>query len=128
MKTTYWYIIIVIVIFIGVIALSKLGQTKEDPAVLASYDSFAECLNEAGAIFYGTFWCPHCQEQKSLFKNSAKKLNYVECSTPDGQSQTEICKEEGITGYPTWKFTDGSELSGVQQFSSLAEKTNCPLP
>jgi len=92
-----------------------------------SIDDFAQCLADAGAKFYGAFWCPHCQEQKALFKKS-EKLPYVECSLPDGQGQTQECADEGITGYPTWKFADGTELGGVQQFAKLAEKTNCVAP
>ncbi len=93
----------------------------------AKYDTFAQCLSDAGVKFYGAFWCPHCQEQKALFKKS-EKLPYIECSTPDGEGQTQICIDKGITGYPTWKFADDTELNGVQQFSALAEKTNCPIP
>ena len=26
------------------------------------YDTFASCIKESGALFYGAFWCPHCQE------------------------------------------------------------------
>jgi thiol-disulfide isomerase/thioredoxin len=91
-------------------------------------DEFATCLGEQGATFYGAFWCPHCQAQKALFGNSAKKLPYVECSAPDGQTQTEICKQEGITGYPTWVFKDHSTSTGEMTLQELAEKTTCPLP
>jgi thiol-disulfide isomerase/thioredoxin len=92
------------------------------------YDSFARCLKERGAVFYGAFWCPHCQNQKLMFGKSAKLLPYVECSTPDGQGQLQICRDKNITSYPTWEFTDGSRLSGEIPLSQLAEKTGCPLP
>lgn len=92
------------------------------------YDAFAQCLDEAGAIFYGTFWCPYCQEQKALFGRSERHLPYRECSTPSGQGQVAECDEAGITSYPTWVFADGERLSGVRQFEELSERTGCELP
>lgn len=91
------------------------------------YDEFATCIADSGATFFGAFWCPHCNEQKQLFGKSGKLLPYVECSNPD-QSQTAICIEKEITGYPTWELADGTRLSGVQSFAKLAEVTSCPLP
>tara|TARA_Y100000310_G_C20320107_1_gene640340 strand:+ start:277 stop:639 length:363 start_codon:yes stop_codon:yes gene_type:complete len=38
------------------------------------------------------------------------------------------CAVEGIQGYPTWKFDDGSALAGPQQFTTLSQKTGCALP
>jgi hypothetical protein len=90
---------------------------------------FAQCLKDSGAVFYGAFWCPHCNEQKELFGEAiVPLLPYVECSTPDSKSQYPICIEKGVKSYPTWIFADGSVLTGVQQFISLSEKTGCPVP
>lgn len=91
-------------------------------------DQFAQCINDSGATFYGAFWCPHCQNQKSLFGKSATLLPYVECSTADGQGQLAVCQEAGVEGYPTWEFADGSRLSGEVALQTLAEKTGCTLP
>ena len=92
------------------------------------YNVFARCLGEKGATFYGAFWCSHCQEQKALFGRSKDKLPYTECSTPDGKDQLAVCKEAGITGYPTWILKDGERLSSIQSLETLAEKTGCELP
>ncbi|QQG38358.1 MAG: hypothetical protein HYS26_02315 [Candidatus Kaiserbacteria bacterium] len=91
-------------------------------------DSFATCLKDRGAVFYGAFWCPHCKRTKDLFGASAKLLPYVECSTPDGQTQLDACKEKGIDQYPTWIFADGSRLTGERTLEELSEKTSCALP
>jgi thiol-disulfide isomerase/thioredoxin len=91
-------------------------------------DSFAQCLGDQGATFFGAFWCPHCQNQKALFGKSEKFLPYVECSTPDGQGQLQVCIDEDITGYPTWEFADGERLNGEVELSVLAERTGCELP
>jgi len=91
-------------------------------------DEFAQCLKDKGAVFYGAFWCPHCQNQKTIFGTSQKSLPYVECSAPDGKAQLAVCQEKKITGYPTWEFADGSRESGEVSLEKLAEKTNCQLP
>jgi thiol-disulfide isomerase/thioredoxin len=89
----------------------------------------AQCLKDSGAVFYGAFWCPHCMRQKELFgKEAVAALAYVECSTPDGKSQTSACKEKKIESYPTWEFKDGSRLTGEVSLSELAKKTSCADP
>ncbi|OHA89491.1 MAG: hypothetical protein A3C70_01485 [Candidatus Zambryskibacteria bacterium RIFCSPHIGHO2_02_FULL_43_14] len=101
------------------------------PTKPGKLDDFASCLAEKGAIFYGAFWCSHCQNQKALFGNSARLLPYVECSTPDGKNQLPICKDQGVTGYPTWDFITGTTTireSGEISLARLSELTNCPLP
>ncbi len=87
--------------------------------------ALAQCLKDNGAIFYGAFWCPHCKKQKADFGAAEAALPYVECSTADGNSQTPICAAKGIKSYPTWKFADGSELTGEQSLETLAGKANC---
>lgn len=91
------------------------------------YDSFAKCLSDKGAKMYGAFWCPHCKEQKELFGKSWQYVDYVECSTPDGQGQLEICKSAGIKGYPTWEFADGKRQSGLLTLQELSQQTGCPI-
>jgi hypothetical protein len=114
-------------IVIAVILAAAAGWWLYSYFQPGEYDAFAKCLNEKGAVFYGAFWCPHCQNQKTMFGKSAKYLNYVECSTPDGRSQLPVCQEAGIDGYPTWKFADGSRLTGEIPLGALAEKTGCKL-
>lgn len=92
------------------------------------YDEFAQCLSDKGAKFYGAFWCSHCQNQKAMFGKAAKKLPYIECSSPDGQTQLPICKDAGVQGYPMWSFADGTTIEGEVKLDVLAEKTACVLP
>ncbi len=121
MKKYIW--ILVLLAFVG--GVVWLVKTPGKPGKL---DSFATCIKESGATFYGAFWCPHCAAQKALFGASVKYLPYVECSTPDGNSQLQICTDAGVTGYPTWHFPDNSTTTGEQTLQTLSEKTNCPLP
>ena len=123
MKKTWIGIIVAAVVVAGGVWL--LQRPSSGPG---KYDQFATCIKESGAIFYGAFWCPHCQAQKALFGQSAQLLPYVECSTPDGKSQTQQCTDAGVTGYPTWVFKNGTKQEGSLTFDQLAQATSCPLP
>ena len=120
-KRTTW--ILIGLVLIGLVAYG-VWQSRRP----GQYDQFAACLKEKNAIFYGAFWCPHCRDQKKLFGKSAKRLPYVECSTPNGNSQTSICKEKKVENYPTWEFGDNSRETGLVPLAKLAAKTGCTLP
>ena len=115
--------LIVAIAIIGIVFFE--AKNNSGPGQL---DAFATCLKDQGAIFYGAFWCPHCQAQKALFGKSAEKLPYVECSTPDGSAQTQVCIDKGIQGYPTWYFANGTSTEGELSFAQLSSYTGCTLP
>lgn len=121
------FISVIVLLILGTIA-TVLLRSDNIPAGPGKYDDFAICLKDKGAVFYGAFWCTHCQAQKKLFGSSQKLLPYVECSTPDAAGQTQICKDKKIEGYPTWIFADESKLTGEITLEQLAEKTTCVLP
>ncbi len=118
----------VVWILVLLAAIGGFVWLVKTPGKPGKLDTLATCIKDAGAIFYGAFWCPHCQNQKAMFGSSAKLLPYIECSTPDGNSQLPVCTEAGVTGYPTWKFADGTTRSGEVELLELSEITNCPLP
>ncbi len=75
----------------------------EDPQLRA----LAIHLTETGATFYGAHWCPRCREQKAMFKSSARRLPYVECSSGGrGSPFTAPCVANNIRRYPTWIIGD----------------------
>ena len=118
-------------VVLGVIAVVVLlfGWYYYNEAVTpGQYDEFAQCLADKGAKYFGAFWCPNCQNQNELFGKSKKFVNYIECSTPNGQGQLQVCIDDSIEAYPTWEFSDGSRLVGTLSFETLAEKTGCELP
>ncbi len=123
MKKLLW--ILLGIAFVGFVIwlIVTPGRVK-----VSKYDSLATCIKDSGAVFYGAFWCPHCQAQKKLFGSAEQYLPYVECSTPDGNSQLKICEDKKITSYPTWIFKDGSILTGEIPLKDLATKTSCVLP
>ncbi len=83
--------------------------------------ALAKHLKATGAIKYSAYWCPHCHDQNQLFgRKAAANLNNVECA-PDGEnSQSKLCKEKGITGFPSWEI-NGRIDSGVKSLEELAD-------
>jgi len=108
--------------FIFYTETSVTAATNEDPWIRG----LAEHLDQAGAKFYGAFWCPHCKDQKGMFGSSAQRLPYVECS-PSGRRgpQSSQCKAAGIRNYPTW-IIEGRRVPGVLTPSALAEYSAYP--
>ncbi len=127
----YLYIIIALVIVAGVVWLIVTpARVKAGPL-----DGFAQCIAGKGVKFFGAFWCPHCAAEKARFGVSAHYLPYVECSNPDGQSQTQVCINNNIRTYPTWEFPAGLNNSttttrheGEMELVDLAKTTGCMLP
>jgi len=112
---------VVAVLIIGGLHLHYSGvfdeaAGPEDPQLQA----LAVHLTETGAKFYGAYWCPRCQEQKALFKASAKRLPYVECSSGGrGSALTAPCVANDIRSYPTW-IIDDQRFTGLQTPRTLA--------
>ncbi|OHA91410.1 MAG: hypothetical protein A2758_01635 [Candidatus Zambryskibacteria bacterium RIFCSPHIGHO2_01_FULL_49_18] len=120
-KSIAW-IIVMLVIIGGVVWLVR---TPGKPGEL---DAFAQCIKDSGATYYGAFWCPNCKNQEARFGRSAKLLPRIECSTPDGKGQLQVCKEAKVEGYPTWDFADGTREVGNLPLESLSQFTGCSLP
>ncbi|MDP1624944.1 MAG: hypothetical protein Q8L64_04200 [bacterium] len=108
---------VVLIVFGMIWYASKPGQ----------YDTFASCIADSGAKFYGAFWCQHCQDQKAIFGKSASKLPYIECAQPSGNGQLQVCIDADIQSYPTWDTPEGDRLKGVLSMAQLASMTQCVL-
>ena len=94
--------------------------SQEDPEIR----ELAQCLTDKSVTMYGAYWCGHCIDQKNLFGNSFKYVDYIECDERGDNSQPERCQIEGITGYPTWKI-NGQTISGVISLNELSAMVNC---
>src|ERR1700739_3296460 len=51
------------------------------------YDDFARCLAQRDVKMYGAYWCPHCAEQKEMFRASFQYVPYIECGVPGDRSK-----------------------------------------
>lgn len=89
-------------------------------------DAFAKCLTKKGVKMYGSYWCPHCQDEKGMFGDSWKYVTYVECTDYQG-GQTKACNDAGISEYPTWDFGNGSRATGELSVDELSAITGCGL-
>ena len=114
------YIVVGIIVLIA--ALGTIKYISKTPASQAAMDAFAKCLADKGAVMYGAYGCPHCQNEKKAFGDSFRFIHYVEC--PDNPNE---CMTRGITGYPTWTFPDGRHLEGEQGLKKLSEASGCTL-
>jgi glutaredoxin len=128
MKTTTK--IVILIAAVALVALisyflfvSITGKVTE----VGIYDDFAHCLTEKGVVMYGAYWCPHCARQKELFGSSWKYVSYVECDPRGNNAQPELCRQQGVTAYPTWIF-NGEKRTGVQSLLSLSSWSGCQLP
>jgi hypothetical protein len=76
---------------------------------------------------YGSYLCPHCDDQKKLFGDSFQYVRYVECSVPGSRQMSSVCQIAQIKHVPTWAFSDGSREIGLVPLKKLSEKTGCAI-
>src|SRR5881396_2823567 len=98
------------------IGIALLAFAARD-VVASSMVDFARCLDRKGAVYYTADWCPHCARQNRMFGTALRYLRVVDC--------TKGC--DGIRSLPTWRFADGTSMSGVASFEVLASRTGCKL-
>ena len=65
----------------------------------------AKYLKNNGVVKYSAYWCPNCLNQSELFgKQAYRELNVVECARDGINSQTQLCIDKKIKGFPTWEI------------------------
>ena len=83
----------------------------------------AKYLNDNGVVKYSAYWCPNCLNQSELFgKQAYKELNVVECARDATNSQTQLCVDKNIKGFPTWEI-NGKQILGVLSLKELSMMT-----
>ena len=81
---------------------------------------FAKYLNDSGVIKYSAYWCPNCLNQSELFgKQAYKELNVVECANDGKNSQTQLCIDKKIKGFPSWEI-NGKIILGLLTLRELS--------
>ena len=85
--------------------------------------ALAKYLKKKGVVKYSAYWCPNCLTQAELFgKQAYEELNVVECARDGKNSQTKLCINKKIEGFPSWEI-NGKIIIGVKTLSDLAELT-----
>ena len=83
----------------------------------------AKYLNDKGVVKYSAYWCPNCLNQSELFgKQAYRELNVVECARDGINSQTQLCIDKKIKGFPTWEI-NGKLILGVLSLKELSKLT-----
>ena len=97
--------------------LIVISESTNESIKLAKY------LKNKGVIKYSAYWCPNCLHQGELFgKQAYKELNVVECARDGKNSQTQLCIDKKIQGFPTWEI-NGKKILGVQTLKDLSKLT-----
>ena len=85
--------------------------------------AFAKYLKDNGVVKYSAYWCPNCLNQGELFgKQAYKELNVVECARDGKNSQTQLCIDKEVLGFPSWEI-NGNLIIGVQSLEELSKLT-----
>ena len=101
----------------GAKELIVTSESTKESIALAKY------LKNNGVVKYSAYWCPNCLDQSELFgKEAYKELNVVECARDGKNSQTKLCIDKKIEGFPSWEI-NGNIIIGVQPLEELAELT-----
>jgi len=69
---------------------------------------------------YGSATCGWCKKQKEELEGM--EVPYVDCN-----EKSDICKEKGISAYPTFILPDGTQLKGFQTKDKIAAIINAPV-
>ena len=97
--------------------LTVTSESTRESIELAKY------LKDNGVVKYSAYWCPNCLNQGELFgKQAYKELNVVECARDGKKSQTQLCIDKNIQGFPSWEI-NGEIYSGVKDLNDLAIMT-----
>jgi len=97
-------------------ALAAAGSPQPSPSS-PNQLALVELLVRRGVLFYGAWWCGHCNHQKGLFgAEAASKLPYVECDKDDPGRRR--CQTAKIRAFPTWDYR-GERREGVLELEEL---------
>ena len=101
----------------GAKELIVTSESTKESIALAKY------LKDNGVVKYSAYWCPNCLDQSELFgKEAYKELNVVECARDGKNSQTQLCIDKKIEGFPSWEI-NGKIIIGLRTLKELSELT-----
>ena len=123
-------LVIVLVVGLSFIYSKKSNKNQTNTANVAGETSqnqssqntdlvdFAKYLTAQGFVMYGSYTCPHCQDQKAAFGDAFQYINYIECNSAGPNANPTACEQAGIKGVPTW-IKDGQKFEGFQTIDQL---------
>lgn len=108
-----------------ILTLLLLTACSSGPRAPGKYADVARCLTEKGVVFYGAYWCPHCQEQKTDFGDDFQFITYQECDDSGPNGSRKACLDAGISSFPSWSFPGQGILIGRNPIFVVAKLANC---
>ena len=121
-------LILLFVVLTSPNAIQSSHLYKEKELIVTSESTketikFAKYLKDNGVVKYSAYWCPNCVNQSELFgKQAYKELNVVECANDAKNSQTQLCIDKKIQGFPSWEI-NGKIILGVLTLRELSKLT-----
>ena len=117
--------LLVLLPFSNVINSSHLNNQRE--LIVTSESTresieLAKYLKDNGVVKYSAYWCPNCLNQSEFCKQAYRELNVVECAKDGINSQTQLCIDKKIKGFPTWEI-NGKLILGVLSLKELSKLT-----
>ena len=118
-------LILLFVVFTSPNGLQSSHLYKQRELIVTSESTretikFAKYLKNSGVTKYSAYWCPNCLNQSELFgKQAYKELNVVECASDGKNSQTQLCIDKKIKGFPSWEI-NGKIILGVLTLRELS--------
>ena len=121
-------LILLFVVLTSPNAIQSSHLYKEKELIVTSESTketikFAKYLKDNGVVKYSAYWCHNCVNQSELFgKQAYKELNVVECANDAKNSQTQLCIDKKIQGFPSWEI-NGKIILGVLTLRELSKLT-----
>ncbi|XP_003700431.1 thioredoxin domain-containing protein pretaporter [Megachile rotundata] len=127
-------------LFLIVFMLSQVSSQQEEESIQAiqySKDNFSSEIKKKNhfVMFYAP-WCGHCQRLEPTWEQLAEisneEDNNIRIAKVDCTTDSSLCAEHDVTGYPTLKFfkvgeTKGTKFRGTRDLPSLISFLNDQL-
>ncbi len=82
-------------------------------------ERLAKNMRDKGMVLFGSYQSKDSKEQKELFGDAAKYLDYVECDASGPNANPDECIAQNIDIYPTWLFNEKS-YSGKKTLAEIS--------
>ncbi|MEK7777064.1 MAG: vitamin K epoxide reductase family protein [Chloroflexota bacterium] len=105
----------------------NVSQPAQEETASGFAATLGKHLTDRGVVMYGGFRCPHCAEQKAIFGDAFRYVQYVECDPSGKNANPLLCAQKGINAYPTWEI-GGRFYQGVLSLERLASLTGFTPP
>jgi Ca2+-binding RTX toxin-like protein/cyclophilin family peptidyl-prolyl cis-trans isomerase len=104
------------------------GTLPTDDGLDFDLAAFANRLNSNGVTLFGAAFDSTTTDQRQLFGDGSQFLNFVEVTNADRTFNATATANNITTTSPTWVFSDGTRLTGLQSLEELAHQLSVSVP